>query len=185
MNGLYLIGEPGAGKSSVMRALTDVWSFRTRHDKPFAHVRYRDEDNRTVAAQLGAEDRKFPGTDRLSMSVQPRAIEWLQGAPAPVVLGEGDRLASQGFFEALEATTDAWALFAIEVPEDLAAERRGERGSEQSEAWLKGRRTKLANLRKQWAHRICYVDNQGTPNEAAEQIRQHFFRLTGVGLGFF
>ena len=144
MRAAYIIGEPGSGKSTLVRALTEGID-RERRSKPFAHTVYR-RDGRTVAAQLGAEHPTFPGTDRLSMSVQPAAIEWLMSAPAPFVLGEGDRLATGGFFGALTEWTDGWTLIHLETPPETAAARRAERGSEQSEAWLKGRQTKVAKL---------------------------------------
>ena len=90
VKGAYLIGAPGAGKSTtVANLIRGSGTEGERRTKPFAHTIYRDADGRTVAAQIGGHHDTFPGTDRLSMSVQPKAIEWVEGAPVPMVFGEG------------------------------------------------------------------------------------------------
>ena len=168
MRAAYLIGEPGAGKSTLVRAITEGIEHEDRA-KPFAHTVYR-RDGRTVAAQLGKDHPKFPGTDRLSMSVQPVAIDWLMSAPAPFVFGEGDRLASGGFFAALTEWTDEWTLLHLATPPETAAGRRADRGGGQSEAWLKGRQTKVGKLVALHQDRLVTLDGSLPVEELAAQV---------------
>ena len=175
MRAAYLIGEPGSGKSTLLRALTEGID-RERRSKPFAHTVYR-RDGRTVAAQLGGEHPSFPGTDRLSMSVQPVAIDWLMGAPAPFVLAEGDRLATAGFFNALTEWTDEWTLIHLDTPAETAASRRAQRPGDQDPAWVKGRQTKVSKLVSIHQARLVTLDGRQTVEELAEEVR----RLPGFG----
>ena len=77
--------------------------------RPFAHTLYW-RGPEMVGAQLGAHHHDFPGTDRLSMGVQPIAIAAVQARPWPVVIGEGDRLATAGFLDALAENSDRFDL---------------------------------------------------------------------------
>lgn len=141
---VYLIGEPGAGKSTTMAALTarcDRVSRRT----PFAHdllVRSRE----VVAVELGRRRRDFPGTDALALSVEPLARSWVPGSPAPLVLAEGDRLATAGFLDAVYAAGFAVTLIWCRPPAEVAAQRRRVRGSVQDPTWITGRATKTRRL---------------------------------------
>jgi thymidylate kinase len=171
MKGAYIIGEPGAGKSTLVRALTDSHRPEWRR-KPFAHAVYFDEGGRTAAVQIGGDHDQFPGTDRLSMSVQPRAIEWVLSAPAPAVFAEGDRLATAGFLAALEAVCDEWWLILLATPFDVARERRAGRGSDQNETWLRGRQTKVQRLAAAHPERLVALDGRRTPEELADRLRE-------------
>src|ERR1700757_2983373 len=95
MNLLYLIGEPGVGKTALMAELVKGRSRRVR-TQPFAHTVYEGG-----LVQLGRErSNGYGGTDSLSMSVSPLAIAALENHIWPKIVGEGDRLAHGKFFDA-------------------------------------------------------------------------------------
>lgn len=144
MTAAYLVGQPGAGKSRLLRGLTENLR-ATPAARPFAHVVYHDDDG-PAAAQLGGAHETFPGTDRLSMSVQPVAEEWVRRRPYPVLVGEGDRLATAGFLDALAGAADELTVVHLDVPDEVAEERRAGRGTEQRASWVAGRRTKVRRL---------------------------------------
>lgn len=146
MNLDYLVGVPGAGKSTLVEAVT---AGVPRKAATLASVPVVVYDGGMV--ELGRRRDSFSGTDALSMSIQPKAINLLTilaGADAAWhrLFGEGDRLANLNFL--LAAREAGWhvTLLHLDVPEEVAAERRRERGSKQTETWLKGRRTKVARL---------------------------------------
>lgn len=177
----YLIGLPGAGKSTLMRLLTDgldvAWERR-----PFAHARYYDDD-RLIGAQIGGHHPEFPGTDRLSMAVQPKAIAWVAGRPAPVVLGEGDRLATAGFLDALAAAADRFDLVWLDTAPADAAARAAARGSTQNEQWRRGRETKVRRLVEARAH--VRLDGALSPTDlvAVARARVPAFATIGTSVG--
>ncbi len=139
---VYLIGEPGSGKSTLMAAFTDRYEAEAR-TAPFAHRVLRNADGLVIGVELGKRRDNFSGTDALAMNVGPKVRAWLaevDAAEVVCVLGEGDRLTNGRFL------TECDAVVRLDVPEAVADERRRQRGSDQNASWLKGRRTKLSNL---------------------------------------
>ena len=62
-------------------------------------------------------------------------------------IAEGDRLATAGFLDALGESSDRFDLVWLDVPDELAAARRAQRGaSAPTDTWLKGRATKVRRL---------------------------------------
>lgn len=165
MNACYLIGVPGSGKSTLLRTITagldTSWERR-----PLAHALYWRGTN-LAGAQLGAHHPHFPGTDRLSMSVQPTAIALVAARPWPVVIAEGDRLATNAFLTALRDHSDTFTLLYLNTPDQLAAERRATRSaSTPTAAWLQGRTTKVRNLTTTWPH--TELDGTLPPDQLAQ-----------------
>lgn len=141
----YLIGVPGAGKTSLLRAITASTTC-IEIAKPIAHqVYFAALRGEVIGMQLGAKHPQFGGTDRLSMSVQPQAIafvaSWARRYPRAAIVGEGDRLATRTFLDAFGGL-----LVWLDTPPEVAAARRAGRGSRQDERWLAGRATKVSNL---------------------------------------
>lgn len=146
MNLTYLIGQPGAGKTTVLAALTEGESADLR-SKPFAHMSYPNG-----AIQLGRTREDFGGTDALAMSVQPKVLAWLAHDRPTAVFGEGDRLGNGKFFRAVDALGYGLTVVLLRTPDEVAAGRRADRGSKQNETWLLGRRSKVENLRPWVTH---------------------------------
>lgn len=161
---LYIIGIPGSGKSTLAAEL--VKGRRRRiEDVPFVHTVYEDG-----LIQLGRERLGRSGTDALSMSVQPNVLAALETGAWPRVLGEGDRLTNRKFFEAAREAGYRVDVALLDTPPELAAERRGDRGSEQSESWVKGRETKIDRLRDMAQ---IVLDGRMEPHVLARAIAAH------------
>ncbi len=88
----------------------------------------------------------FAGTDRLSMAVQPVAQEFVRETTSNLLF-EGDRIFNQSFLEFAMGlpNTDLQVIY-LKVPDAMLKERYAERGSDQSETFLKGRATKYSNI---------------------------------------
>lgn len=142
MRVVYLIGEPGIGKTTLMREYTNRLGPAVEMTKPLAH--------RIGAGWLELGERRgtFSGTDALSMSVQPLAVGWLRTEPAPLVLGEGDRLGNGSFFDQVEEFADLTVVALIGPPE-LGEQRRRDRVQDFAfkEQWVKSRVTKVDRLK--------------------------------------
>ena len=145
---IYVIGIPGSGKTTMVeRALDRIPLTGHTEFDPFGYTDYG------WLIHLGRRGTVFGGTDGLSMSVQPRAIEWIKTVTCDVVIGEGDRLANAGFLDACPNLT----LVYLDTPLTLARERSDQRAARtgrdtQSSKWWRGRVTKVDNLIGRRAH---------------------------------
>jgi ABC-type cobalamin/Fe3+-siderophores transport system ATPase subunit len=182
----YLIGEPGAGKSTLIAKMTEgLIPYQER--KPFGHTLWTSQQS--AAYELGVRrPGGFGGTDSLSMSVQPKVLEWL-GSPGRSydVFGEGDRLANGKFFTGVSAMEIDLTVAYLEVPPELAEERRAKRAVElgtksQDEKWVAGRRTKVLRLAEDWATIILKGDSREETLVAAlrsQPVFKHLYETNG------
>lgn len=171
---VYVIGAPGVGKSTVVRAALGP-AERTVL-KPVAH-----QFHQGGVVQLGREREAFSGTDALAMNAGPRVIDWLTGPDAPaVVLGEGDRLAYDGFFQAMLDSGRELHVVHLVAPRRVLEARREERalrtGSAQNPRWVRGRETRVRNLAQRWRPLRLY----NTDLDATVALFQGALRAKGL-----
>jgi hypothetical protein len=142
---VYVIGEPGAGKTTLVDAALAGWT-RIPQTSPVPHELLTNWQGRLMGAHLGRHRPPFGGTDALSMSIQPAALAWIAGHPAPVVVAEGDRLANARFFDTVRLCGVELTVVLLDTPPLVAAQRRAARPGSQHEGWIRGRITKTARL---------------------------------------
>lgn len=186
----YLIGVPGAGKSTAMAGVLAPWGEPSaEHRLPFAH-RVLDHQLLGTVVELGRHrEGGYPGTDSLSMAVQPRVVAWLRDTTHTLVVGEGDRLGNIGFLDTAHGLGWEVRLAVLACLPELAAERRRIRGSDQNPSWLQSRQTKVYNVTK-WAAarphiRTAIVHADRPRGEIVTALRDHFFATTQAGTRFY
>ena len=137
-------GEPGAGKSTLMKRVIEHFQMEPKYDA-YKLVPYLLKDNIYILGKY-EEGQTFSGTDRMSMAVQPEAIKFLKTLPSnSVVLYEGDRLFTASFLEHCNENYDTQIIY-LKTNKEVRTERYKERGSNQDETWLRGRESKIANI---------------------------------------
>lgn len=177
----YLIGMPGTGKTTVMRDFMNKFA-GWHSDRPI------DLLDTMVAGRIRVlgkyeDGETFAGTDRLSMAVAPKAIEWIKTKPAEFVVGEGDRLNNKGFFE---AAGDDLTIIHLTVSDQERQRRYKERGSEQSESFIQTTKTKCKNILEEFGDRqTLFGEEKGCvvefPHETPEDTRKIVqFMLGGI-----
>lgn len=137
-------GEPGAGKSTLMKRVIEKYALEPKYNE-VKLVPYLQKDNVYVLGKY-EEGEVFSGTDRMSMAVQPEAVKFLATLPEEaIVLFEGDRLFCSSF---LEHCVDRYTtnIIYLGTERETRNERYKERGSNQDETWLRGRESKIGNI---------------------------------------
>jgi hypothetical protein len=165
---VYLIGVPGAGKTTLMRALT-VHCARQHHDTP-VHRDVLLRGGLRVGTELGRHRRGHAGTDALSYNAAPYAAQWLTTEAHGLVLGEGDRLACATFLDAARAA-GTLILVHLDTPLPMADVRRRTHPGRKPQApnWLTGRVTKTSRLA---ADADLVLDGSRSPLELARTLRR-------------
>ncbi len=138
-------GSPGTGKTTLFRKFMEGKNFQPVEPAKLVSAMYCAELDLYILGKYD-EGEVFAGTDRLSMAVQPAMQEWIASHNCNVLF-EGDRIFNQSFLEFAMGLpdTDLQVVF-LNAPKNILEQRYKDRGSEQSEQFLRGRETKYNNL---------------------------------------
>lgn len=137
-------GSPGTGKTTLFRKFMEKFEWEKVEPKKMLPALYCKEIDTYILGKY-EDGETFAGTDRLSMAVQPIATEFVKET-ASNILFEGDRIFNQSFLEmCMGLPADLQVVF-LKVPKAMLEQRYADRGSDQSETFLKGRETKYSNL---------------------------------------
>jgi hypothetical protein len=147
-----ICGEPGTGKTTLMRALMAELAGHWIAGR-YGTMDFNLGDDRYIV--LGKyTGQYFDGTDALSMSVINDAEDFLRAPEkCSVILFEGDRLFCQRFLLSCLNTTKTCKFIQLFWDVETCTARRLQRekeGINQSMTFLSGRRSKYNNLRKQF-----------------------------------
>ncbi|AYP69993.1 terminase small subunit [Mycobacterium phage CRB2] len=172
---IYLVGQPGSGKSTLMADLTahfDRHHIGAAPDYPVAHdVLTSRPDGRVVGAELGVRRQHFGGTDALPSSIIEKAVPWIETTPYQLVLAEGARLANRRFIQAAINGSYQPVIVLLDHPqaEEWRKARSEELGRTQDPSWVKGRLTSSRRL-AEWAKDQAIEVIEGHPDEIAAQL---------------
>ena len=157
---LAIGGVPGAGKSTLVKQFISRFSdWRELKPAPLLNALYSPSLDLYVLGRY-PENEVFGGTDKLSMAVQPRAKEWVTTTRSNVMF-EGDRLFNVSFLSFLhEEAPHTLSILLLEAEAETLTLRYEERGSNQSEKFIKGRRTKVEGVSAAFPDLLRRVSNQ-------------------------
>jgi len=150
---MAIAGEPGTGKTTLMWSFIRQYVWETREEVKLVNTLYNKEKNLYILGKY-EEGETFSGTDRYSMAVQPSAIEFIKNNESNILF-EGDRLTNNKFYDFLLDLPNTEVQFLIVTAnKNTLSERYKTRNSNQSETFLKGRKTKIDNI----LSNFCYMD---------------------------
>ena len=162
MKTIALIGEPATGKTTiareVLRRLGPGVGFKSGLLRGTVH------GNVHVFGIYGAGT--FDGTDKLSMAVQPHAVEFINRIKSEanaVVFFEGDRLGNIKFLSECDRAGELSCFFLSATINNLV-KRHNSRGDTQTPTFLSGRRTKVANI-------MDSFEGKAMTNDSEEEMR--------------
>ena len=138
-------GQPGTGKTTLFRKFMEDKKWIECEPAKLVSAMYNEEMDLYILGKY-QEGETFAGTDRLSMAVQPELQKWIQTHNCNILF-EGDRVFNQSFLEFAMALpqTDLQIVY-LKAPKEILEQRYVDRGSDQSEQFLRGRETKYSNL---------------------------------------
>jgi deoxyadenosine/deoxycytidine kinase len=138
-------GRPGTGKTTLFREFIKQYEWDKVEPKKLVPALYNKELDLYILGKYEEGD-TFAGTDKMSMACQPNVQEFIIETTSNV-LYEGDRIFNKSFLEfASEQPNVDLSIIYLKVSDDTLQERYEERGSNQSETFLKGRETKYNNI---------------------------------------
>ena len=138
-------GQPGTGKTTLFRKFMEGKSWEKVEPKKMLPALYSKELDLYILGKY-EDGETFAGTDRLSMAVQPELQKWIQTHNCNILF-EGDRVFNQSFLEFAMGlpNTDLQVVY-LKTSKEVLEQRYKDRGSDQSEQFLRGRETKYSNL---------------------------------------
>jgi thymidylate kinase len=181
MDTIYLIGQPGSGKTTLTKEFQKNWAKINLYDKPFKYIEHETTDYGKVYT-LGWGREHFGGTDTLGNTVINHMAQFYKDAneKGATIFGEGDRLANTRFFELAE-NYGTLHLFYLTTDDEEAERRRQERssktGKEQNPSWVKGRATKHQNLAKRF--NAVPLPGDKSPSQITEIMADYLYREKG------
>jgi len=138
-------GVPGTGKTTLFRKYMEDKNWIETAPAKLVVASYNTDRDLYVLGKYD-EGETFAGTDRLSMAVQPPLQEWIASHNCNILF-EGDRVFNQSFLEFCMGlpNTELQVVY-LKAPQAMLEQRYKDRGSDQSEQFLRGRETKYSNI---------------------------------------
>lgn len=138
-------GSPGTGKTTLFRKFMEDKQWISTEPAKLVTASYNTERDLYILGKY-EDGEVFAGTDRLSMAVQPNLQEWVQTHNCNILF-EGDRVFNQSFLEFCMSLPDTeLQVVYLKTTKEVLEQRYKDRGSDQSEQFLRGRETKYSNL---------------------------------------
>jgi hypothetical protein len=148
-----IIGEPAAGKSTVMRNLiATLGGYSVQKQGLVAYTLFHDD--KVIVAGI-YDEQVFSGTDRLSKGCGPTYRDWFATKNANpewddwTFYWEGERFSNSKFFDFFFNECSGVQVNYLVAEDEVLNERNANR-SNQNPTWRKGMKTRMENLKKNY-----------------------------------
>lgn len=157
MKVIIVCGTPGTGKSTLFKNLIGDAPADFRQGLVRGH-----RVGNVLFLGVYEPNVTYPGTDRLSMAVQPKFQQLLRNRAElglDAIVFEGDRLTNPSLVNYIDSLKIERHVFCLQVSQAVLDKRRAARGDTFAENWLRGRETKVNNFVKA-ATRVTFLRNE-------------------------
>jgi len=155
------VGLPGTGKTTLVRGILEEFR-KVEADELVADgmVKYHKFAKQKVLVLGIYDDTTFSGCDKLAKSVGPKFREWLVSNGEKYegwsLILEGERFMNDKTLPSL-FEQESMKLVCLKVSDEELVRRREARNNTQNEKWLKGMKTRVANVCDNYCHEEVYI----------------------------
>ena len=140
-------GVPATGKSTLMKKIKQELKVDYFFEKDILKG-YADKDKDNYIFGI-YNNELFDGTDKLSMAVQPKAIEFIHAKKFNSIFLEGDSLFKKSFIDTIKSLVDL-NIYILNANEEELKFRHIKRKDEQTESWLNAKKTTVSNIKSNY-----------------------------------
>jgi|TARA_R110000744_G_scaffold118615_2_gene221484 tRNA uridine 5-carbamoylmethylation protein Kti12 len=153
-------GEPCSGKSTLVKSIIKLNKIKDYFEYDKILKGYMNDDFIILGLY---ENNDFPGTDRLSMAVQPVLIKFLESLGSEFnkhIIFEGDRLFKTSMVDYLTNYTHNFRLIILQCSKNTMNDRHIKRNDDQSQSWLKSKKTTVENIRLKYDYHLLVNEDK-------------------------
>jgi dephospho-CoA kinase len=146
---LAIGGEPCSGKTTLVKRFIKEsgLQFKKKRVNKLLDLLHDEENGVYILGLYEDSIGTFQGTDKLSMAVQPDAVDFFNSIDSGTVIFEGDRLFNNKMLDYLsDKFGERFKVLVLSASDEVLEERHTSRNDNQDDKFKTSRKTKVNNI---------------------------------------